>query len=270
MDAQVPQVITPDPTQVVEFGTFRHPETVLKEAELVARTFAARANKLALYKQIGESKHLLIEGWQTLAAMYRVTAGIAEDQYITIGDAHGYEATAEAIYVPSGTRISAAKAMCLSDEERWGMRPQYQWKDGPNGRVREQVGSTPTPLQQLRSMAQTRACSKVLSNLLKWVARMGGFAGTPAEEMTGDEYERGNGRAAASSSEPQRRAPQNGSALVSEAQVKRLYALGHSAGKSRDEVGIVVAAYGFTDAAQITRDRYEAICSEVMKPKGAQ
>jgi hypothetical protein len=262
MSEQLPTVVAPSEAQLIEFGSFRHPETVLKEAELVARTFAKRAEGLQLYKTIGPSKHLLIEGWQTLAAMYRVTAGVVEDRYIEIGDAHGYEATAEAIYVPTAQRISMAKAMCLSDEENWGLRPKYEWRNGPNGREKVKVSDTPTPLQQLRSMAQTRACSKVLSNLLKWVARMGGFAGTPAEEMT----EPG----AQEDAHAQQRQRPNGGApvVISEAQAKRLYALGHSAGKSRDEVGIVVANFGFRDAADITRDKYEAICNEVMKPNG--
>jgi hypothetical protein len=260
--SEVPAVITPDAGQIIEFGSFRHPETVLKEAELVARTFARRAEQLQLYKTIGPSKHLLIEGWQTLAAMYRVTAGVVEDRYIEVGDAKGFEATAEAIYVPTAQRISTAKAMCLSDEENWGMRPKYEWKDGEGGRrVKVQVGWTPTPLQQLRSMAQTRACSKVLSNLLKWVARMGGFAGTPAEEMTGHESEEVSGYR-----EPQRRSAHAApNTPISEAQEKRLWALAKSSGKTAEEVGITLAHFGFRESREITRDKYEAICAEVMK-----
>jgi len=265
-DQTVPQVIAPDTGDVVQFGSFRHPETVLKEAELVAATFKRRAEKMELYKQIGPSKHLLIEGWQTLAAMYRVTAGIVEDQYVEFGDARGFEATAEAIFVPTGQRISTAKAMCLSDEENWGMRPKYEWQNGANGREKVKVGETPTPLQQLKSMAQTRACSKVLSNLLKWVARMAGYAGTPAEEMTGNEHGDENG---GSYSNPQRRQQGGASSgtLISEAQGKRLWALAKSANKSSDEVGIIVAHFGFKSSEEITRDRYDAICAEVSKPR---
>jgi len=271
MDGTAIQPVLQQPTgaEVIEFGSFRNPEMLLKEAEMVAKTFARRAEQLQLYKTIGTSKHLLIEGWQTLAAMYRVTAGIVDDQYITIGDAHGFEATAEAIFVPTQARISSAKAMCLSDEENWGPRPKYEWKDGANGRREKAlIGTSPTPLQQLRSMAQTRACSKVLSNLLKWVARMGGYAGTPAEEMTGNEP---GADPQGGASNPTRRtgpAPQQngGSGVISEAQGKRLWALAHSAGKSKEAVGVVLAGFNFKDTAEITRDKYEAICAEVMRP----
>lgn len=265
--ATVPEVIQPSEGQVIEFGQFRNPETVLREAELVAQTFAKRAEKLQLYKTIGPSKHLLIEGWQMLASMYRVTAGIVDDGFITIGNVQGYEATAEAIYVPTGQRISTAKAMCLSDEENWGPRNKYEWKN----REKILVGTTATPLQQLRSMAQTRACSKVLSNLLKFVARMGGYAGTPGEEMTGNEDTSGNG---GGTQAPQRRASTgsdggtvtNGS-LISEAQAKRMYALGKGANKTSDQVGIILAHFGFKKAEDVTRGQYEAVCAEISKPE---
>ena len=57
-------------------------------------------------------------------------------------------------------------------------------KNLPRGK-KVAVGSTPTPLFQLRSMAQTRACGKALSNLFKWVVVLAGYKPTPAEEMIG-------------------------------------------------------------------------------------
>lgn len=248
----------PTAAELVEFGTFRNPEDVLKTAEVVAKSFKRRADTLQLFKQIGPSKHLLIEGWQTLAAMYRVTAGIVKDEYIEFGGAHGFEATAEALYVPTGARISTAKAMCLSDEDNWGFRPKYEMID----KVRTKTGEVAVPLQQLRSMAQTRACSKVLSNLLKWVARMAGYAGTPAEEMTGTEAGDGGYNPTPT---PQRNGKAAPTDPISEAQLKRLFALAGNAGKTREALGIIAAHFGFTDLATITRQQYEAICAEVMK-----
>lgn len=255
----------PTGAEMVEFGTFRNPEDVLKTAEVVAKAFKLRANRLQLFKRIGPSDHLLIEGWQTLAAMYRVTAGIAKDEYVEFGDARGFEATAEALYVPTGARISTAKAMCLNDEDNWGFRPKYEYID----KVKTKTGDVAVPLQQLRSMAQTRACSKVLSNLLKWVARMAGYAGTPAEEMTehgnGEEAARGSVGSGNGNTAPQRAGKAAPTDPISEAQLKRLFALAGNAGKSREEIGIIAAHFGFTDLAAITRERYEAICAEVMK-----
>lgn len=262
------ELATPTTNEIIEFGSFRHPETVLKEADLVAKTFKKRADELQLYKKIGPSKHLLIEGWQMLAAMYRVSAGVVDDRYIQMGDAHGFEATAEAIFVPTRQQISTAKAMCLSDEENWGMRNKYEWQN--NKRVL--VGSTPTPLQQIRSMAQTRACSKVLSNLLKWVARMAGFAAAPAEDMSASDapFET-EGQPV----NPPQRKPQQpessdnngngGPRVVTEKQASRIWALGHAASKSKDEVLAILKHFGFESAKDVTAEKYEAICSEIQK-----
>lgn len=255
MSENMPTVLPPSEAGAMEFGTFRSPEMAMKEAQMVATVFARKAEHLQLYKKIGPSKHLLIEGWQMLASMYRVTAGISGTRYIEFGTAHGFEAKAEAIYIPTGQKISSAEAMCLSDEENWGLRPKYEWR----GNERVKIGEAPTPLQQLRSMAQTRACSKVLSNLLKWVARMGGFAGTPAEEMTGHESPEGNGH---SVQQPQRKSEQSSSGnVISEAQAKRLYAISKGSGWSEDQVKDLLRQHGFTSSKEITRDKYDEICN---------
>lgn len=270
-ETQALQVVPAEPDDLIQFGSFRHPETVLREMELVASSFKKRAEKMGLFKQIGQSKHLLVEGWQMLATMNRVTSGLVDDRYVEFGDAHGFEATAEAIWVPRAMRISTARAMCLNDEENWGMRSKYEWQEGK----KVKVGETPTPLQQLRSMAQTRACSKVLSNLLKPVAKMAGFASTPAEEMTGDENHGQQQRS--DPKQPQRKSEGNGgggggngSALVSEAQVKRMFALARSVGKSDSMVRLIVADAGFPGPEDVTRARYEEICERISAKDGGQ
>jgi hypothetical protein len=264
-------------TQVIEFGTFRDPEQALIEAELVAKAFARRAAGLNLFKQIGDSKHLKIEGWQMLAMMYRVTAGVVDTRYVEVGEYTGYEATAEALLIRGADlppiRISTAQAMCLNDEERWDVRPEYDWirPEGGGEKVKTLVGEVAVPLQQLRSMAQTRACSKVLSNLLKFVAVMAGYAGTPAEEMTGRE---------SGPDRPQRQAPQrSGKAAptdpISEPQCNRLWAIAKNAAKSDDAVGVILEHFkyptnvegGVRKASEsIMRKDYDAIVAEVMKP----
>lgn len=261
---------TPTPVDLIEFGTFRKPEHALAEMELVAKAFALRAERLNLFVQIGPSKHLKIEGWQILAMMYRVSAGVVSTKYIQIGEFEGYEAVAEAIYVPSGHRISTAEAQCLNDEDRWDMRPEYEWirPEGGGEKVKTQTGEVAVPLQQLRSMAQTRACSKVLSNLLRGVAVMSGFAGTPAAEMTGREQ----------NAQPSGPAPQRtGKALptdpISEPQLGRLFAIAKNANKSDEAVGVVLEHFKYSTAegvrqaaAKIQRKDYDAIVSEVMRP----
>lgn len=262
-------------TQVVEFGTFRDPEQALVEAELVAKAFARRAAGLNLFKQIGDSKHLKIEGWQMLAMMYRVTAGVVTTEYVEVGGFSGYEATAEALLIRGSDlppqRISTAQAMCLNDEERWDVRPEYKWEVKGERNVKTQIGEIAVPLQQLRSMAQTRACSKVLSNLLKFVAVMAGYAGTPAEEMTGREQPH---TSAPSTQQPQRTT--NGNGTITEPQVNRLFGLNKTAGRSREALGVILATHGYTapsnaadpvEAAAwlIKKGDFDKIQAEVMK-----
>src|SRR5262249_45371859 len=54
---------------------------------------------------------------------------------------------------------------------------------------RVQVGVVRVPLFQLASMSQTRASSKVLSMVLKFVPVLAGFKPVPAEEITGNDGE---------------------------------------------------------------------------------
>ena len=261
-------------TQAVEFGTFRDPEQALIEAELVAKAFARRAAGLNLFKQLGDSKHLKIEGWQMLAMMYRVTAGVVETTYVEVGQFSGYEATAEALLIRGSDlppqRISTAQAMCLNDEECWDVRPEYKWQVKAGHNVKSQIGETAVPLQQLRSMAQTRACSKVLSNLLKFVAVMAGYAGTAAEEMTGREQPHGETTRLAVQ-QPQR--TQNGSGVASDKQIGRLWAIAKSVNKSDEAVGVILETFGYSTkegvraaADQIKREHYDAIVEAVHKP----
>ena len=232
----------------IEFGSFRSPEQHLKEAQAVAAAFAKEARRLQLYKRIGDSDHLLVEGWQLLASLYHVTASIQSTRYIEIGDAHGWEATAEAIFVPTGMKISSADGMVLDDEDRWGMVSKYEWIDGK----KKKVGDVAKPLQQLRSMAQTRAQSKVLSNLLKFVARMAGFAATPGEEMSDESF-----------TPP---APKHTEGnTITEAQAKRLFAMAKQTGKTDEQIKAVIQSFGYERTAEIRQDRYQEICAELLK-----
>jgi|GEM_PF-1518109 len=255
----------------------RPAEAVYKEAEMVVTPWSRRVEELQLFKIIGSSKHLYIEAWQMLAAAYRVTARVRETRYIEMGDVHGYECTAESYHMPTGQVISTADAMCLSDEENWGPRPKYEWKSGK----KTQVGYVGTPLQQLRSMAQTRACSKVLSNLFKWVVRLKGYQGTPAEEMTGNEYD-------TSDEQPQRQQPQrksqpaqqraaapaptrepgNGEKTISEAQAKRLYAIAMNSGYDSQSFPPFLASLGYHHSREIPASEYDAIVSQIERREG--
>lgn len=228
----------------IEFGVMRSPDQLMKEAETRAAVFQREALRLNLYKRIGDSNHLLIEGWQMLGRMFGYTATTLSSHYVEVGDAHGWEASAELIDMQTGRRFSGADGMCMDDEDKWGMISKYEWQQGK----KVKVGDVAKPMQQLRSMAQTRAQSKAFAGSLKWVAKMAGFATTPAEEMDAPDD-----------------APQPRSNNISEAQTKRLYALAKQHGKSQEEMKAILQQFGFAHSKDITFDKYDAICAEVMK-----
>jgi hypothetical protein len=180
----------------------REPEQVLADAQKVAAALMRVVSSKKKQIQFNGETYLESGDWQTVGAFHGVTAKVEWTRYVEYGDVRGFEAAAVAID-RNGREVSRGEAMCLNDEENWGMRARYEWQDvlDSNGRKiwefnkekgkelpkrqKVQVGETATPLFQLRSMAQTRACAKALSNLFKWVVVLAGYKPTPAEEMTG-------------------------------------------------------------------------------------
>lgn len=114
---------------------------------------------------VGGKQYLFFSDWQTLGAFFEITAKVLSTEEIKQdGQTIGFIARASALH--NGQEISAAEAECCFDEPNWEKKPRFQ----------------------LRSMAQTRACSKALRNCLAWVVRLPGnlgtvIADTPAEEI---------------------------------------------------------------------------------------
>jgi len=189
-------------TSLGSLAILRDPEQVLADAQKVAAALMRIVSSKKKQIQFNGETYLESGDWQTVGAFHGVTAKVEWTRYVEYGDVRGFEAAAVAID-RNGREVSRGEAMCLNDEENWGMRPRYEWEDvlDTNGkkiwefnkekgkelpkRRKVQVGETATPLFQLRSMAQTRACAKALSNLFKWVVVLAGYRPTPAEEMIG-------------------------------------------------------------------------------------
>lgn len=179
----------------------RPPDQVLAEAKKAADALTrVIAGKKDPVKFNGQT-YLEFEDWQTVAKFYGVTVKIESTNLVNLGDVRGYEATAVALD-RDGREVSRAESLCLTDEENWGMRPKYEWQDEiVNGKKvwddqrkrykanKVKVGDIPTPLFQLKSMAQTRACAKALRQVFAWVVVLAGYKPTVAEEMTGNERE---------------------------------------------------------------------------------
>lgn len=202
----VPHHETESPMVLLEHA----PKAVLAEAQRAAAALAdVLKNKPKPVIMNGE-QYLEFEDWQTAGRFYGITAGLEDDPtYVEFGSVRGFKSTAVALY--RGQVISRATAYCLSDEEKWGARPKYEWQyvttdgelsaedpgrdrivweDNPKNpgkkrpkRERVLVGEETVPLFQLSSMSQTRACAKVLRNVLSWVVVLAGYKATPAEEL---------------------------------------------------------------------------------------
>lgn len=162
----------------------RDPSVVLAEAKKAATALMTVVSQKKKPVIMNGEQYLEFEDWQTVAQFYGLSAKIVSTKFVDLNGVHGYEATAECIRNSDGMVLSSADAMCLNDEDKWSTRTKYEWVDGK----KTKVGEVPVPLFQLRSMAQTRACAKVFRNKLAWVAVLAGFKPTPAEEITGQEF----------------------------------------------------------------------------------
>jgi len=142
----------PVPSGEVTIALQAAPAEVIADAQKAAaalRDVIARKPKPV---KINGEQYLEFEDWQTIGRFYGITAKVVSTSLISIDGVRGYEARAVAIDA-AGREVTAAEAMCLSDEKNW--------KD--------------KPLFTLRSMAQTRAAAKVLRNVLSWVAVLAGY-----------------------------------------------------------------------------------------------
>lgn len=190
-----------------QLSQYREPEQVLAEAQKAA---AALTKVISMKKdpvKFNGEIYLEREDWGTVARFYNCTAKTVKTEFVQYGDVQGFEAVAVVVDVRTGAEIGRAESMCLNDEDNWGEVPVYDWvddldangkkqwvpaKDGKKGYYkghREQKGTKPKPLFQLRSMAQTRAEAKALRGVFSWVVVLAGYKPTPAEEMTGNEFD---------------------------------------------------------------------------------
>lgn len=155
--------------EVVDLSVMRAPTEVVEEARKAASVLRDIISKKPRQVKFNGRQYLEFEDWQTVGRFYGLTARVRESKYIEYGEAKGFEATAEAVMVSTGQVVSSADAMCLNDEKNWKGRE----------------------LNKLRSMAQTRACAKVLRNVLSWVVVLAGYAPTPAEEIDTENIDTG-------------------------------------------------------------------------------
>lgn len=146
------------PAQAASTTLFRtdDPVQVLERATETANALKDVLKNQGLTTNIRGKEHVNVEGWQTLGAMLGVTPVCVWTRPIE----GGWEARVEARTL-DGRVIGAAEAECLKAEGG-------PWGGADFAR---------------RSMAQTRATSKALGSVLRFVVTLAGYSGTPAEEM---------------------------------------------------------------------------------------
>lgn len=146
-------------------GALDSPKLILKRRKEVARAVKqfVRENP-SMRLMVEGKKYPFIPVWQFCAACFGVTAMVTKTEELLTDDRKemGFLSIAHALN-HQGRVISGAEATCMCSESEWSAKPSFQ----------------------LRSMAETRSCSKVLSNLFRDVMVMAGLCPTPAEEMGG-------------------------------------------------------------------------------------
>jgi hypothetical protein len=158
-----PSPITPPTLTAPITSGLETPKALLKRSKEVAKAVKRYAKENpGLTIQFERKPYPCREIVQFCAACFGVTAMVTRTEEVISDDGKelGFIAIAHAIDA-AGRVVSGAEAACMYSEPDWGTKPSYQ----------------------LRSMAQTRACSKVGCNLFAYVLRMAGFCPTPAEEM---------------------------------------------------------------------------------------
>ena len=135
---------------------------VVEAATADAKVLADVIKQTGSFVQIGQGRHVKVDGWTTLAAMKGCTVrevSCIEDDAELGG---GFIATVELIRMSDGVVISSASATAgAADDRPWNSRPRFQQ----------------------RSMAITRATGKVCRLAFSWVMVLAGYSPTPAEEM---------------------------------------------------------------------------------------
>lgn len=153
-DGEVVETAAP----ITLFGT-HNPVEVVDRASTIATALADVIKRRNLYKHIGQSDHVFVEGWTLLGSMLGVFAEIEWSR--PLDDNRGWESRAVARTL-AGRTVGAAESMCSRSESKWRNADDYA----------------------IRSMAQTRAVSKALRLPLGFIMELAGYSATPAEELS--------------------------------------------------------------------------------------
>lgn len=156
----------PASTALTQIGvgalTSQNPDLFVAKASAIAKALAGVINQQKLFVTIRDRKYVRVEGWTTLTGMLGVVPYEEDVQqqpdgsYIAIVSLRRHD----------GSVVTQASAECGSaGDEPWPERADYA----------------------KRSMAVTRATSKVCRIAYSWIITLAGYEATPAEEMPRDD-----------------------------------------------------------------------------------
>lgn len=182
----------------------------------------------------GQGEHVQYEGWQTAGKYYGLSVKTHSAEYVEIGNSHGFKAKATVVNEQTGVEVGSAEAYCMDDEGNWKNKPKFQ----------------------LASMAQTRAGSKALRQILGFVIALAGYNPTPKEEMTEGTI--------VVQTEDEQPVVDNGSGakLVSEKQITFIDHLLEQKGHTEEEL---MGKYRIAKMDQLTSEQASTIISNLLK-----
>lgn len=116
---------------------------------------------------INGKRHIEFGDWVALGNAYGIDVDTTDVEPVEVFEAKGFKCKAKVVRIDDGTIIGGATAYCLENERNWKGKDYFQ----------------------IASMAQTRAGSKALANVLRFVVEVDeAISGTPAEEMEGNSH----------------------------------------------------------------------------------
>ena len=162
IDTQSGDIVLSEPTPVEKVAQAREWSTALMDV----------VNSRGLYTEQNGNKYLHVEAWELIGAFAGVRAETDSVEAISANDLIvGYQAKVVLVNTADGTKLGGgAIAMCGLDE----FVTKGQKTQGAKH-------------NSAMSMAQTRAVSKAFRMNFSYVAVLGGYAPTPAEEMPPEE-----------------------------------------------------------------------------------
>lgn len=136
------------------------PTATMDAAMNAAKIILTSAKKNGWLIRIKGRPYFCYEAWAALGAPYGITAATTQTEFLSdmkpISSIIGVRAIAEARHY-SGVVLGRAEQVCMLTEKPL--------------------------LHQCMGMAQTRACSRALAQVLRWIPALVEVEGTPAEEM---------------------------------------------------------------------------------------